>query len=431
MSRRSSRHTGTSNQGESHPRRGVRRSAAILLLSVAAIAVLLVILNRRTTPPVTPDVQPAARPLIRAAPGGLWIQRARAVDRTFQAVFTPCWEGAYGAIGDAYLFAVTQDSALLQFFLRDHPLTAMCEGRWVDDVAWVCLAEEAWWRFTGRSNNALVGNALRRYEQVREEGRLSRHEGFWSWYNWPPTSVPGEKVFTNSNMNEMACVACWLYEATGEKRYLDDALLVWNGDARAPGVEKEYYRGNGRWVGTGGHASFGNPLPWQGAGYCSVAASLFRVTGDQKYKTIAVATARRLMDPKNGWVDPVDFYQIHMDGNGAFVNFILDAYQIAPGELRDIPGKVEKMLNHVWSNAGGKAKVILHREPDDGIRNGWNPLGGEQGYGVDEVGTAHAQGEAVRAFGLFAYVDSLSRGAAAPHEPTSHQVQKQRNRSGS
>ena len=123
----------------------------------------------------------------------------------------------------------------------------------------------------------------------------------------------------------------------------------------------------------------------------------------------AVATARRLMDPRTGWVDPVDFYQLRMDGNGAFVNFMLDAYLIAPDELRDLPRKVDRMLEHVWSNAGGKARVTLHRESDDGIRNGWNPSGGEQGYGVGEVGTVHAQGEAVRAFGLFAYVDSLQR----------------------
>jgi hypothetical protein len=100
-----------------------------------------------------------------------------------------------------------------------------------------------------------------------------------------------------------------------------------------------------------------------------------------------------------------------MDGNGAFVNAILDAYLLAPEELRDIPGKVARMLDHVWTNAHGKARVLLHRESDDGIRNGWNPDGGEEGYHVDEVGTVHAQGEAARAFGVFAYVvDSTLHG---------------------
>jgi hypothetical protein len=50
---------------------------------------------------------------------------------------------------------------------------------------------------------------------------------------------------------------------------------------------------------------------------------------------------------------------------------------------------------------------MLHRAADDGIRNGWNPEGGEDGYGVNEVGTVHAQGEAARAFGIFAWYKNL------------------------
>ena len=75
------------------------------------------------------------------ADGGLWITRAEAVTTLFHRVYTPCWEGAYGAIGDAYLFAATGDSSLLRFHLVEHDLTRMCEGTWVDDRAWVCLAE--------------------------------------------------------------------------------------------------------------------------------------------------------------------------------------------------------------------------------------------------------------------------------------------------
>jgi hypothetical protein len=48
--------------------------------------------------------------------------------------------------------------------------------------------------------------------------------------------------------------------------------------------------------------------------------------------------------------------------------------------------------------------VILHRTQDHGIRNGWNPHGGEDGYGVDQIGTSHAQSQAVRAFGVYAAV---------------------------
>jgi hypothetical protein len=179
---------------------------------------------------------------------------------------------------------------------------------------------------------------------------------------------------------------------------------VWNGDSKYPGVEKKFYRGDGRWEGNEGPAAFGKQFPWEGAGMCSIGAAMFRMTGKAKYKEITAATARRLMDPANGWIDPYDFYQLRMDGNGAFVHYILDAFQIAPSLLPDIPGKIEKMLEHVWTNHHGNASVTLHRMGDDGIRNGWNPNGGEDGYNVDEVGTVHAQSQATRAFGVFAYI---------------------------
>ncbi|MBI2427804.1 MAG: hypothetical protein HYV29_03245, partial [Ignavibacteriales bacterium] len=117
------------------------------------------------------------------------------------------------------------------------------------------------------------------------------------------------------------------------------------------------------------------------------------------------------LDPKNKWIDSTDCYQIHMDGNGAFVHFLLDAYEIAPNELSEVPRKIEMMLEHVWTNNHGRATVILHREYDHAIRNGWNPHGGEDGYGVDEVGTVHAQSQALRAFGVFAYFNKIKGGA--------------------
>ncbi len=354
-------------------------------------------------------VQRTDRPRLRtrasSAPERLdsWTDRALAVTALFHTVYTPCWEGAYGAIGDAYLFRATGDSSLLRFHMEENDLRQMCEGTWVDDRAWVCLAELEWWSATGERNMGLVMDAVRRYDEARREGRFSSHEGFWSWYNWPPGSDVNEGIFTNSNMNQMVTVACKLFGATGDRRFLSDALLAWNGDAGIPGIEKRWYRGEGKWEGRLGPAAFGKELPWDGAGYCAVAAALYYVTSDEKYRKIAVATARRVMDPANGWVDPQDFFQIHMDGNGAFVNFLLDAYALAPKQLPDLLPQIEKMLTHVWTNNHGHAGLTLHRESDHGIRNGWNPFGGEDGYKVDEVGTVHAQGEAARAFGASVY----------------------------
>ena len=339
----------------------------------------------------------------RYQPTELWLQRAYRVDRLFHQVYTPGWEGAYGALGDAYLFAATNDSALLFYHFVEHPLTRLYNGYWLDDRAWACLAELTWWELTGKTNMRLVTDAAQRYAEARAAGMLSNHEGYWTWYNYPPTAKVKDPIFTNTNMNQMVNVACRLYAATRDEQFLKDALLVWNGDGVTPGIEKRLYVGNGHWKGREGRAAFGKELPWGGTGYCSIGASLYHVTKDPKYKKIVVETARVMLDPGTGWVDPVDFYQIHMDGNGAFVHFLMDAYSIAPEDLPEIPEKVGKMLEHVWTNHQGRARVVLHRDVDDGIRNGWNPEGGEDGYGVGEVGTVHAQGEAARAFGVFAY----------------------------
>jgi hypothetical protein len=391
-----------------HSRKASPRNVIFIGIAVAAALTLYIVLKQppnradtapSTSPPPKPvQVQSSYRPTEK------WLQRAYAINKLFHYVYTPCWEGANGAIGDAYLFATTHDSSLLRFHLVEHDLRRMCVGTWVDDRAWVALAELYWWRFTGKTNMALIQDAQQRYLEARAEGRLSKHEGYWTWYNWPPGANVNERIFTNSNMNQMVTVACGLYESTGDKRFYDDALLVWNGDKNTPGIEKKLYKGNGKWEGRTGRAAFGKELPWNGAEYCTIGSALYRMTNDPKYKAIVAATAKHIMDPATGWIDPADYFQVHMDGNGNFVHYLMDAYEIAPKELADIPGKVERMLEHVWSNHYGRAVVTLHRESDNGIRNGWNPLGGEDGYGVDEVGTVHAQSQAVRAFGVWAWV---------------------------
>lgn len=378
--------------------------AGTLVLSIVVVAYFFQN-DDRTNNPTIPTQQQSPSPETAAEVLKTTIRRAYAVGHLFHKIINPEWEGASGAIGDAHLYAVTNDADLLRFYSDTFPLLAMNNGTWVDDRAWVCLAEMYWWNVTGRIRVDWVNDAKKRYAEAKKQGRLSRHEGFWSWYNYPPSTKTTEiKIFTNTNMNQMATVACWLYEATHEKQYLDDALLVWEGDGTAPGIEKQFYHGNGMWKGKDGEAAFGKQFPWEGAGMCTIGAALFRATGKQKYRDIAVHTAMRIMDPAQGWIDPTDYYQLRMDGNGAFVFFILDAYQIAPEKLADVPGKIQKMLEHVWSNNRGKALLTLHRASDDGIRNGWNPRGGEDGYNVNEIGTVHPQAQAVMAFSVFAYI---------------------------
>ncbi len=379
--------------------------AGIVLVMIGCIYFVIRTLRSSTTTSNTQIVVKADHEKLKPEDAlAITVRRAYAVDKRFQEVYNNGWEAANGAIGEAFLYAATGDHNLLDRYLNERKLTKLFNGTWVDDRAWICLAELYWWRFSGKTHTEWVEDARERYLEARNEGRLSNHEGFWSWYSWPPNSNVNDMIITNSNTNQMVTVACMLYQATHDRQFYNDAMRVWEGDRKYPGIEKTFYRGDGKWEGKGGRAAFGKQLPWEGASYLAVVAALYRMTGNQKYKTIAAASAKRIMDPANGWVDSTDYYQIRMDGNGAFVHFILDAYLVAPESLPDVPQKVERMMEHVWSNHHGASYVLLHRLGDDGIRNGWNPSGGEEGYGVDQVGTVHPQSQAVRAFGVLAYV---------------------------
>lgn len=401
-------------KGHGAPKNGAKAHAgtfAIALASIGVLALAAIIYflarspsNDSKSEPLWPVQKETSVVLTPSAIFDETVRRANVIDGKFLQVYTPGWEGANGAIGEAYLYAATGNVNLLNNVANIRPLINMQNGTWVDDRAWICLAELTWWQFSGRKNMMWVEDAKKRYDEAKREGRLSNHEGFWSWYNWSPTQKVDDMIITNSNTNQMVTVACMLYEATHEERFYNDAILVWEGDPKYPGIEKTFYRGGGEWMGKQGRAAFGKQLPWEDASYCSVGAAMYRMTKNEKFKKIVAASAKRIMDPVNGWIDPQDYYQLRMDGNGAFVHFVLDAYMIAPELLPDVPQKIEKMLEHVWTNHHGEASVTLHRFSDDGIRNGWNPLGGEEGYNVDEVGTVHAQSQAMRAFGVFAYV---------------------------
>ena len=199
MTRRRARRPSRPQQ---HQEKAQLRPVAVSVAVVSAVAVLaLVILlpaDRRPSTQNSVGTQRVDTESTDATALESWSARALAVTRSFHRVYTPCWEGAYGALGDAYLFLVTGDSSLYRFHLQRHPLTEMCEGTWVDDRAWVCLAELRWWEVTGKGNMALVIDAMRRYREAREQGRLSSHEGFWSWYNWPPTARVRERETPSS-----------------------------------------------------------------------------------------------------------------------------------------------------------------------------------------------------------------------------------------
>ena len=99
------------------------------------------------------------------------VQRTYAIDNLFHQVYNAEWEGAYGAIGDAHLYAATGDQNLLSLYTDTYRLLDMHNGTWVDDRAWACLAELYWWDITGRKNTEWVNDARTRYLEARREGR--------------------------------------------------------------------------------------------------------------------------------------------------------------------------------------------------------------------------------------------------------------------
>ena len=339
-----------------------------------------------------------------------YLDQAEKIDNQFRSVYKADWRGAYGLIGQAYLYKLTKNKSYLDFITKENNILKLDNGEWVDDVAWVSLAILNWWDATGRKNDKWFNNVKKRYDRARKSGLLLHEAGYWTWYNYKKRWFfnPGKR-FTNSLMNQMVIIACWLYEVTKEKKYLEDALLIWNGDEKYPGIEKQLYKGNGIWKGKPGKAAFGAELPFNGAGYLSVGSALYKVTKNEKYKKIVIDTTKYLLNPKNNWVAEKYFYQKYVDGNGAFVNFLMDAYSIAPNKLSEVLPKCIKMLDHVWANTNSQSGIVLHRKYDHGIRHGWHPEGGEDGYYPDEVGTVLAQGSALRAWGIIAYYDGNKR----------------------
>ena len=105
------------------------------------------------------------------------VQRTYSVHKLFRRVYSAGWEGANGAIGAAHLFAVTHDTTLLVAYGTSMNMLNMFNGTWVDDRAWICLAEMYWWHFTGRNLKGWVQDAKKRYLDAKAEGRLSNHEG--------------------------------------------------------------------------------------------------------------------------------------------------------------------------------------------------------------------------------------------------------------
>ena len=91
-----------------------RRGAILLRGGIVAVAVLLaavlLIVALRIPSPLSPTRANIQPPQASSSyrPTEKWLQRAYAIDVLFHRVYTQCWEGAYGAIGDAHLFAVTR-----------------------------------------------------------------------------------------------------------------------------------------------------------------------------------------------------------------------------------------------------------------------------------------------------------------------------------
>jgi len=180
---------------------------------------------------------------------------------------------------------------------------------------------------------------------------------------------------------------------------------VWNG-MRITRCGEKNYRGHGIWKGTK-ESGFGKQFPWMGS-MCSIR---LQCSDDRrkKYKETAVATAQRIMDPANGWWSAR--FLSAADGLEMALSFIhIRCVSNCSGPAPDIPYKIEKMLEHVWTNHHGKQLITLHRPIDDA--SGTDGIRTRQDVTKWMNWTVHAQSEAVRAFGVFAIIAWNERNSA-------------------
>jgi hypothetical protein len=138
-----------------HGKKKKSKKFLYIFIAVLLVIISLVVISNLRKPEIAQVPETARKDSASSLENNLsvkdkWVARTNAIDKLFHEVYTPCWEGAYGAIGDAYLYAVTNDTSLLKFHLVDHDLRNMCAGTWVDDRAWICLAEFYWWDFHGK-----------------------------------------------------------------------------------------------------------------------------------------------------------------------------------------------------------------------------------------------------------------------------------------
>ena len=171
---------------KANPKQKTAFRSKIIMFSILGLFAFLAtvfIITRDTftgTKKESPSVVQQAQPQESSDIFHLTVQRAYAIDVLFHQVYNAEWEGANGAIGDAHLYAATGDQNLLALYTNKFRLLDMHNGTWVDDRAWVCLAEMYWWHVSGRTNTQWVADARSRYLEAKREGRLSHYEGFWS-----------------------------------------------------------------------------------------------------------------------------------------------------------------------------------------------------------------------------------------------------------
>ena len=115
------------------------------IVGVSALSAVLWINRNDNAAPITPSRSISSSR--RYEPTDKWLKRASDISTKFHELSTPCREGANGAMRKAHFFAATHDSTLLRFHTAEHDMRNMSTGTWVDDRAWVCLAELFWGEF--------------------------------------------------------------------------------------------------------------------------------------------------------------------------------------------------------------------------------------------------------------------------------------------
>ena len=153
-------------------------------------------------------------------------------------------------------------------------------NEFTDDMAWMALVLLHMYEVTG--NQARFDAAVEIYDYMTEPERIiDDHEGWGLIWKLP---INGDQRNACTN-NPAIIIGCLLHQATGEQRYLTEAIKIF-----------DFMTNSGRVRDDGGVTSI--PLSYTQGTWIEACRLLYHITGDAKYKDRATVCIEYTMDPR-------------------------------------------------------------------------------------------------------------------------------------